>query len=183
MPWPERSVEQVGVTVLNWKLAHGWTNLSSEGPGIAEIAVSVLPKDWIATAAWLLPMVSSTPSVEHHVGMAEERAGRTQRVVPAMTWPSSETMGDEELVASCGEAWLGMTSDKVGAVGVSAAVIFFKSLSIWSCLAAIRPKETLSFTKLAWMPLMVASVVTLTITSRKSNRTGFCWGKFVEGSW
>jgi hypothetical protein len=94
-------------------------------------------------------------------------------------------MGDEGLVASWGEAWPGMTSSEVVAEGVSAAVFFFKSMSIWSCLAAIRTRDTLSFTKLAWMALMVASVVVVAtpIASRKLIRTGICGENFVKGTW
>jgi hypothetical protein len=73
-----------------------------------------------------------------------------------------------------------MTSDLVVAVDVSVAVIFFKSTNIWSCLAAIRPRDTLSCAKLAWMALMAASVVVVATTSPMALRMSWVCGDGLE---
>jgi hypothetical protein len=44
-------------------------------------------------------------------------------------------------------------------VATSAAVIFFESTSIWSCLAAIRLSVMLICIKDSWMALNLAAVV------------------------
>jgi hypothetical protein len=73
-----------------------------------------------------------------------------------------------------------MTSDLVVAVDVSAAVVFFKSTNIWSCLVAIRPRDTLSCAKLAWMALMAASVVVVAATSPMALRMSWVSGDGLE---
>jgi hypothetical protein len=87
MPWPELKVERVGVSVLNLRLAHGWSGLSSEASRTAQAAGFVLPQERKAMDAWLLLAVASAPSVEHLVGRGYSKTGRSHdKAIQGKPW-------------------------------------------------------------------------------------------------